>query len=96
MTRRQALHTAAGAALERLYATRLEDVYDRLAYHYARTDEADKAVGYLLRFAEKAVRSYANVEAVTALQAPFYVERAEYLAREYGITLAPETNRREL
>jgi class 3 adenylate cyclase len=30
------------------------------------------------------------------LQAPFYVERAEHLAREYGITLAPETSRREL
>jgi class 3 adenylate cyclase len=34
-TRRQALHATAGAALERLYAARLEDVYDRLAYHYA-------------------------------------------------------------
>ena len=37
-TRRQTLHTAAGQALETLYASRLEDAYERLAYHYARTD----------------------------------------------------------
>lgn len=74
--RRQALHAAAGAALERLYAARLEDVYDRLAYHYARTAEAAKAVMYLTRFAEKAARGYAHVEAVTALhEALNHVER---------------------
>src|SRR5262249_22079072 len=37
-TRRQVLHAAAGQALEQLYADRLTDAYDRLAYHYARTD----------------------------------------------------------
>lgn len=31
---RRVLHTAAGRALERLYAERLEAVYDPLAYHY--------------------------------------------------------------
>jgi tetratricopeptide (TPR) repeat protein len=62
------LHAVAGRALETLYADRLEEVYDRLAYHYARTDEADKAVAHLTRFAEKAARSYAHAEAVSALQ----------------------------
>ncbi len=66
--RRQTLHAAAGRALEALYADRLEEAYDRLAYHYARTDEADKAVTYLSRLAEKAARSYAHAEALTALQ----------------------------
>jgi tetratricopeptide (TPR) repeat protein len=75
-TRRRALHAAAGRALEAQYAERLEEVYDRLAYHYARTDEADKAVAYLSRFAEKAARSYAHMEALTALQdALSHVER---------------------
>jgi tetratricopeptide (TPR) repeat protein len=75
-TRRQALHAAAGRALEAQYAERLEEAYDRLAYHYARTDEADKAVAYLSRFAEKAARSYAHVEALTALQGALsHVER---------------------
>jgi tetratricopeptide (TPR) repeat protein len=64
ITRRQALHLAAGQALEALYAERLEEVYDRLAYHYARTDKTNKAVEYLTRLAEKAVQSYAHAEAV--------------------------------
>jgi predicted ATPase len=55
-TRRQALHAAAGQALETLYAPRLEDAYERLAYHYARTDNVAKAVAYLTRVAEKAAR----------------------------------------
>ena len=66
--RRQALHAAAGRALESLYADRLEQVYDRLAYHYTRTSEAPKAVEYLTRQAEKAARSFAHADAVTALQ----------------------------
>ncbi|MCZ6876115.1 MAG: tetratricopeptide repeat protein, partial [bacterium] len=49
-------------------ADHLEDVYDRLAYHYGRTTETGKAVRYLMCFAEKAARAYAHVEAVTALQ----------------------------
>jgi predicted ATPase len=67
-SRRQALHAATGRALERLYAERLEEVYDRLAYHYARTTESTKAIEYLTRFADKAVGGYAHAEAVTALQ----------------------------
>jgi DNA-binding winged helix-turn-helix (wHTH) protein/tetratricopeptide (TPR) repeat protein len=66
--RRQALHAAAGRALERLYGNRLEEVYDRLAYHYAKAEHADKAVTYLARFAEKSARHHAHVEAITALQ----------------------------
>ena len=68
LARRQALHAAAGRALETLYADRLQEVYDRLAYHYSKSKLADKAIEYLTRFAEKAARSYAHTEAVTALQ----------------------------
>jgi class 3 adenylate cyclase len=67
MTRRQALHAAAGQALETLYAQRLEDTYERLAYHYARTDHVAKAVVYLTRVAEKAARHSAHVEAISHL-----------------------------
>jgi predicted ATPase len=83
ITRRQALHAAAGVAPERLYAARLEEVYDRLAYHYAKTDETDKAVDYLMRFAETAARSYADADAVTALQeALVHVARLPVEARD--------------
>jgi hypothetical protein len=44
---------AAGRVLKVLYAERLEEAYDRLACHYARTDETDKAA-----------RSYAHAEAL--------------------------------
>jgi class 3 adenylate cyclase/tetratricopeptide (TPR) repeat protein len=83
LSRRQALHTLAGQALEALYAERLELVYAHLAYHYARTEQATKAVEYLQRFAEKAARSYAHVEAVTALQkACAHAERLPMLDRD--------------
>jgi tetratricopeptide (TPR) repeat protein len=71
LDRRQALHAAAARALEALYADRLEEVFDRLAYHFAKAQEADKAVQYLTRFADKAARAYAHVEAVAALQEAF-------------------------
>jgi hypothetical protein len=64
----QALHAAVGQALEVLYAHRLEEVYDHLAYHYSHTQETQKAVDYLSRFAERVARSYAHGEAITALQ----------------------------
>ncbi len=68
VSRRQALHTAAGRAFERLYEDRLEDVYDRLAYHWSKADEPEKAVLYLVRFAERAAAGYAHAEAVKALR----------------------------
>ena len=82
-TRRQALHAAAGRALERLYAGRIEEAYDRLAYHYARTDEAAKAVEYLSSLADKAARAYAHAEAVAALrEAMVHAERLPVEQRE--------------
>jgi DNA-binding NtrC family response regulator/tetratricopeptide (TPR) repeat protein len=83
VARRQALHAAAGRALEAFYADRLETVHDRLAYHYAKAKLADKAVVYLTCFAEKAARSYAHVEAVAALEeAMDHAERLPVEERE--------------
>jgi transcriptional regulator with AAA-type ATPase domain/tetratricopeptide (TPR) repeat protein len=65
--RRQALHAAVGKALETMYVTRLEEVTNRLAHHYSRTTQADKAVLYLARLAEKAARGHAHTEAVRIL-----------------------------
>jgi len=66
--RRRALHAAAGQALETLHAGRLEEVYDRLAYHYARTDDAAKAVRYLTGFADRAAGMHAHSDAARALE----------------------------
>ena len=76
VSRRQTLHAAAGRALEELYADRLDDVYDGLAYHYSKANEAAKAVEYLCHIAAKAARSYASGDAVKALEEALgHVER---------------------
>jgi class 3 adenylate cyclase/tetratricopeptide (TPR) repeat protein len=66
--RRHALHAAAGRALEELHGDRLEEVDGALAYHYARSELADKAITYLVRVADKAARVYANAEAIVHLR----------------------------
>jgi tetratricopeptide (TPR) repeat protein len=66
-TRRQALHGAAGHALEALYDGRLEDAYPNLAYHFSQSGESAKAIEYLSLLAAKAAARYAHAEAVKAL-----------------------------
>jgi tetratricopeptide (TPR) repeat protein len=80
---RHALHAAAARALERLYEGRLEEADDRLAYHYARTDQSERAVECLSRVAAKAARSHAHTEALGALEeALAHVERLPAEARD--------------
>ena len=61
--RREALHETAGKALEQLYADRLEEQYDLLAYHYPRSPNFDKALEYLVRANRKAMNANALTEA---------------------------------
>ena len=68
VSRRQGLHAAAGRAFELLHADNLEDVWDRLAYHFSKANEHPKAVTYLTRFAERAAAGYAHIEAAKALR----------------------------
>jgi tetratricopeptide (TPR) repeat protein len=62
------LHEAAGQALERLYADRLEEQYDLLAYHYPRSPNSDKAFEYLARANRKAMGADAPVEAKSCFE----------------------------
>jgi tetratricopeptide (TPR) repeat protein len=66
--RRHALHAAAGRALEALVAAGGDGADDGLAYHYARADQADKAVFYLDRVADRAASGYAHEVAALALE----------------------------
>jgi tetratricopeptide (TPR) repeat protein len=65
--RRQALHAAIGEAVEAVYAGRLDDMYERLAYHFSQADEPARAVAYLVHLADKVARSYALEEAARVL-----------------------------
>jgi tetratricopeptide (TPR) repeat protein len=80
---RQTLHAAAGHCLETRYAEDIERVVDLLAYYYARSVEAQKAVTFLTLCAEKAVRTHAHAEAATAFE--------EALGQ---VTHLPETERK--
>jgi len=62
--RRRAAHAAAGFALEDMYAGRIDEVVDLLAYHFGRSTADEKAVDYALLAAAKAQRRWANAEAV--------------------------------
>jgi class 3 adenylate cyclase/tetratricopeptide (TPR) repeat protein len=66
--RRSFIHRAAGQALEVLHRDVLPSVYDQLAYHYARTEDRDKAVHYLTRWSELAAFSHGHAEALLALR----------------------------
>ena len=76
---RQLLHVALAEALETAFAPDLAPVYDRLAYHYSRTDRSEKAVTYLTRFAERAARAGAHDQAAAALD-----DALAHLARSAG------------
>jgi len=60
---RAELHGRAGAALERLYAGRLEEVLPELAEHFGKSDEHVKALHYLVRAGERAQSLFAYEEA---------------------------------
>jgi tetratricopeptide (TPR) repeat protein len=84
--RRHGLHAAVGRALEELYAEHPEEIYDRLAHHFARADVVDPAVWYLVRFSEQATRRYALEDAVRALrEARGFVERLPADVRGRGV-----------
>jgi tetratricopeptide (TPR) repeat protein len=74
---RRRLHSAAGRALESLYANRVDEAIDRLACHWAQTDDHERAIEWLGRFAQVSVRAYALTEAVAALREA--LEHAEKL-----------------
>jgi class 3 adenylate cyclase/tetratricopeptide (TPR) repeat protein len=62
--RRQELHRLIGAAIEALYADRLAEQYEIVAYHFSRGGEWARALDYLVRAARKAAAAFANREAV--------------------------------
>ncbi len=75
---RRVYHHLLAQNLEREYSTRLEEIYELLAHHYALSPDRQKALEYLLKAGRKAQTTYANPEAIS-----FY-RQAERLAQELG------------
>lgn len=63
LKRREEIHRSVGAAIEELYAERLEEFYEMLSYHYSRSQEFEKAYHYLRLSANKAMRNNSLWEA---------------------------------
>jgi predicted ATPase len=61
--KREEYHERIGKAIEVLYAERLEEYYEVLAYHYGRSGNKDKAVAYLDLANQKAAKANAMEEA---------------------------------
>jgi class 3 adenylate cyclase/tetratricopeptide (TPR) repeat protein len=77
LKRRKEIHEQIGGAIEELYANRLEELYEMLAYHYSESENHEKAYQYLRLSGDKAARNYANWEAVG-----FYKEAIDILKTE--------------
>ena len=62
--RRRQYHATAGYGLEELYAGRIDEVVELIAYHFGRSGDAEKAVDYAILAGEKAQRRWATTEAL--------------------------------
>ena len=68
LKRKKEIHEKIGHVIEELYAERLEEYYDVLAYHYERSDNKEKAVTYL----DLANRKAFNASAMEDAKGYFY------------------------
>ncbi len=62
--RRQRMHFQIAAAIESLYADRLDDYTEPLAFQYIEAGDQARALPYLIRVAQRAASRYANEEAI--------------------------------
>ncbi len=63
-TRRRQLHGLIGRELERMFADRIADQVEALAYHFSRSDDPKKGIEFLDRAAEKTFRLFALRETI--------------------------------
>jgi tetratricopeptide (TPR) repeat protein len=69
--RRRLLHGRVGAAIEHLFADRLDEFTGLLGYHYARAEEWEKAKDYLVRAGDQAGKVAADAEALAHYRQAF-------------------------
>ncbi len=79
LDKRRELHAHVGAAIETLFADRLEEFYGVLAHHYAKAEAWEKAQAYLLKAADQAGRMAADAEALE-----HYRQALDAYARAFG------------
>jgi class 3 adenylate cyclase/tetratricopeptide (TPR) repeat protein len=80
--KRKETHERVGQAIEAIYKDRLEEFYEMLAYHYSLSENSQKAYAYLKLSGDKAVRSYAHLEAIRFYQEALKVLDAQPESKE--------------
>jgi class 3 adenylate cyclase len=83
---RRQLHEAVGAVLENL----APDEIERLAFHYSRSNDWQKAVHYLTVAAEKARREYANLAAINYYSEILNISTHAPSTKRAGNVMTPE------
>ena len=68
LKRREQMHRHIGAAMEELFADRLEEHCEQIASHYERGNLPDKASTYLVLAGEKALRRYQSDQAAASFR----------------------------
>ncbi len=68
LKRRKEIHEKIGKAIEGIYAEKLEEYYELLAYHYVRSENKDKAVDYLALASQKAAKTNVIEEAMACFE----------------------------
>jgi len=63
--RRKEIHERIGNAIEEIYAERVEEFFETLAYHFEQGEVWEKALEYTLEAAERAKNLYAQPEAIS-------------------------------
>jgi len=82
LQRRKELHGVIARAIEQLYADRLGEHYEVLAYHFTKAEDSDKALEYLVKAAQKAANAFANREAVALYEQALDVCRRQGTAAD--------------
>jgi len=72
---RQVLHRHIGLAMEQVFADRLPEFYETLAFHFRHSDLSSKAVDYLRKSGGKSLRKYAVQESHQYYQRAFQILR---------------------
>ncbi len=80
---RRKIHERIGLVMEQLFADRLSEIYETLAYHFTQAQSLHKAVGYLIKSGEKSLKRYALEESHQ-----YYKEAFNLLAEKSDLTEA--------
>jgi len=79
LQKRKALHLEVASSIEKVFVERLHEFYGKLAYHYSKAENLDKAEEYLIKAGEEALKSSASNEALH-----YYKEALDLYLKKYG------------